>query len=213
MKHNQNNRRQRSRGNGRRYPNQRGGAFESNGPEVKVRGTAQQVLEKYQSLARDAFSSGDRILAEGYLQHAEHYYRILNADNEGQGKDQNRDNGRNRSGRGNRDDDSDDNDDNDTNENEDVAAKKNGKGDSHKGDNDKGDNKKSDDAASDSDSESDVAAAKQSDVAAAKESDGDSGEEEPRPRRPRGRRPRKTEQPKIAAVDAAPQAEQPAAGD
>lgn len=55
-----------------------------------MRGTAQQVLEKYQALARDAFSAGDRILAEGYLQHAEHYYRILNSDNDGQGRDSNR---------------------------------------------------------------------------------------------------------------------------
>ena len=83
MKHNQNNnRRNRSRGNGRKYPNQKGGSFDSNGPEAKVRGNAAQVLEKYQALARDANSAGDRILAEGYLQHAEHYYRILNAENE-----------------------------------------------------------------------------------------------------------------------------------
>ena len=70
MKHNQNNRRQRPRGNGRRYPNQKGGSFESTGPEAKVRGTAQQVLEKFQALARVAYSSGVRILAEGYLQHS-----------------------------------------------------------------------------------------------------------------------------------------------
>lgn len=83
MKHNQNNnRRNRSRGNGRKYPNQKGGSFDSNGPEAKVRGNAAQVLEKYQALARDANSAGDRILAEGYLQHAEHYYRILNTENE-----------------------------------------------------------------------------------------------------------------------------------
>ena len=97
MKHGQNSRRQRSRNNGRRYPNQRGNSFESNGPDVKVRGTAQQVFDKYQSLARDAFSTGDRVLAEGYLQHAEHYFRILSADKEAQ---QQRDNAR---GRGNRD--------------------------------------------------------------------------------------------------------------
>ena len=104
MKHGQNNnRRQRSRGNARRYPNQKGGSFESNGPEAKVRGTAQQILEKYQALARDAYSAGDRILAEGYLQHAEHYYRILNSDNDGQG----RDNNRNRQQSANRNDDTD----------------------------------------------------------------------------------------------------------
>src|ERR1044071_8168641 len=51
-------------------------AFDSNGPEgIKVRGNAQHVFEKYQQLARDAASSGDRVLAENYLQHAEHYFR------------------------------------------------------------------------------------------------------------------------------------------
>ncbi|HEX6858609.1 MAG TPA: DUF4167 domain-containing protein [Caulobacteraceae bacterium] len=55
-------------------------AFESNGPEgVKVRGAAQTVFERYQQLARDASSSGDRVLAENYLQHAEHYFRTLRA--------------------------------------------------------------------------------------------------------------------------------------
>lgn len=55
-------------------------AFDSNGPEgVKVRGAAQGVYEKYQQLARDASSSGDRVLAENYLQHAEHYFRVLRA--------------------------------------------------------------------------------------------------------------------------------------
>jgi hypothetical protein len=55
-------------------------AFDSNGPDgVKVRGNAQHVFEKYQQLARDAASSGDRVLAENYLQHAEHYFRLLRA--------------------------------------------------------------------------------------------------------------------------------------
>lgn len=55
-------------------------AFDSNGPDgVKVRGNAQTVFEKYQQLARDAGSSGDRVLAENYLQHAEHYFRLLRA--------------------------------------------------------------------------------------------------------------------------------------
>lgn len=53
--------------------------YESNGPEGKVRGTPQQIIEKYQSLSRDKFTAGDRILAESYLQFAEHYTRILNA--------------------------------------------------------------------------------------------------------------------------------------
>lgn len=56
--------------------------FDSNGPDVRVRGNAWQVFEKYQSLARDAQSSGDRVLAENYLQHAEHYYRLIEAINE-----------------------------------------------------------------------------------------------------------------------------------
>jgi hypothetical protein len=53
--------------------------FDSNGPDVRVRGNAYQVLEKYLAMARDASSAGDRIAAENYLQHAEHYYRIINA--------------------------------------------------------------------------------------------------------------------------------------
>src|SRR6185437_5128246 len=56
----------------------------SNGPDVRVRGNAYQVFEKYLALARDAASAGDRIAAENYYQHAEHYYRIINANNEGQ---------------------------------------------------------------------------------------------------------------------------------
>ncbi len=55
-------------------------AFDSNGPDgVKVRGAAQHIYEKYQQLARDAGSGGDRVLAENYLQHAEHYFRVLRA--------------------------------------------------------------------------------------------------------------------------------------
>jgi hypothetical protein len=53
-------------------------AYESGGPEgIKVRGNAQTVYEKYQQLARDANASGDRVLAEAYLQHAEHYFRLI----------------------------------------------------------------------------------------------------------------------------------------
>ena len=57
----------------------RNSTYESSGPEVKVRGSAAQVLERYLALARDASAAGDRIAAENYLQHAEHYYRVLNA--------------------------------------------------------------------------------------------------------------------------------------
>jgi hypothetical protein len=53
--------------------------YDSSGPEIKIRGSASHVYEKYLQLARDANSSGDRIMAENYLQHAEHYYRIMAA--------------------------------------------------------------------------------------------------------------------------------------
>ena len=53
--------------------------FDSSGPEIKIRGSAAHVYEKYLQLARDANSGGDRVMAENYLQHAEHYYRIMAA--------------------------------------------------------------------------------------------------------------------------------------
>ncbi|GGA62583.1 hypothetical protein GCM10011385_15480 [Nitratireductor aestuarii] len=65
--------------NNRRGPNPLTRTYESNGPDVKIRGTAQQVADKYATLARDAQSSGDRVMAENYLQHAEHYNRIIAA--------------------------------------------------------------------------------------------------------------------------------------
>ncbi len=63
-------------GGGGHNPNR---TFDSSGPEVKIRGSAANVYEKYLQLARDANSSGDRVMAENYLQHAEHYYRIMAA--------------------------------------------------------------------------------------------------------------------------------------
>ena len=73
----------RSRGRGRRPQNNHhhnhNRAFDSTGPDVKIRGTAAHVYEKYLQLARDAGSAGDRVTQENYLQHAEHYYRILMA--------------------------------------------------------------------------------------------------------------------------------------
>jgi len=85
----------RSRGRGRRPQHSNGGGnnngggggggynpnrtFDSSGPEIKIRGSAPHVYEKYLQLARDANSSGDRVMAENYLQHAEHYYRIMAA--------------------------------------------------------------------------------------------------------------------------------------
>ena len=58
-------------------------AFGSNGTEVRVRGNAHQLFEKYLALARDAQAAGDRIAAENYSQHAEHYFRTINATAEG----------------------------------------------------------------------------------------------------------------------------------
>src|SRR5579871_6093940 len=76
--------RQRNRGGGGggggKPQNNANRAFESNGPDgVKIRGAAQHVFEKYQQLARDALTSCDRVLAENYQQHAEHYFRVLRA--------------------------------------------------------------------------------------------------------------------------------------
>ena len=70
----------RPRGRGGRKPsggNNINRVYESAGPEGKVRGTPQQIIDKYLSLARDAQTSGDRVVAENFLQHAEHYQRIL----------------------------------------------------------------------------------------------------------------------------------------
>ena len=69
----------RSRNRGRRPSSSVNRVYESNGPDVKVRGTAQTVADKYLQLARDAQSSGDIIKAESYFQHAEHYLRIVAA--------------------------------------------------------------------------------------------------------------------------------------
>lgn len=52
-------------------------AYDSNGPDVRIRGTANQIYDKYLALARDASSSGDRVKAENYFQHAEHYFRLI----------------------------------------------------------------------------------------------------------------------------------------
>ena len=83
------NKRSRGRGNGGnphhnrpRMPH-RIQTFDSNGPNVKIRGNAYQVFERYVALAREAASSGDRIAAENLYQHAEHYFRVMNANGEG----------------------------------------------------------------------------------------------------------------------------------
>ena len=83
MRQGQQNRRGRGRNNNRKggghHHNPLARSFESNGPDVKIRGTPAHIAEKYMALARDAQSSGDPVLAENYLQHAEHYSRIIMA--------------------------------------------------------------------------------------------------------------------------------------
>jgi hypothetical protein len=69
-------------------PLNRNHVFDSNGPEIRIRGTAQQLFEKYLQLGRDATSGGDRVTAEAFFQHAEHYFRILNAMNQAQQQSQ-----------------------------------------------------------------------------------------------------------------------------
>ena len=74
--------RQRGRNNGRKpHPHMpvRSQTFDSAGPDVRIRGNAYQVLEKYLAMARDATAVGDRVAAENFYQHAEHYYRLINA--------------------------------------------------------------------------------------------------------------------------------------
>ncbi len=104
MRPGQNNKR--SRGRGGNHPNQQSNnssnnnnnnnnnnrprmpnrmqTFDSNGPSVKIRGNAYQVFERYVALAREAQSSGDRVAAENFYQHAEHYFRVMNANGDGQ---------------------------------------------------------------------------------------------------------------------------------
>src|SRR6185312_13830755 len=89
-----NNQNRRGRGRGQRKPHggghghggmpNKGQSYDSSGPDIRVRGNAYQVLEKYLQLARDAGTAGDRVAAENFLQHADHYYRVVAAQNEGQ---------------------------------------------------------------------------------------------------------------------------------
>ncbi len=79
MRNNNQQKRMRGRNNNRRSQNPLTRVYESNGPDVKVRGTAHHIAEKYQQLGRDAQASGDYVAAENYLQHAEHYFRIIAA--------------------------------------------------------------------------------------------------------------------------------------
>jgi hypothetical protein len=80
MRNGQNKRmRGRNRNNNNRGHNPLTKVFESNGPDVKIRGNASHIAEKYIQLARDAQSSGDPVAAENYYQHAEHYFRLIAA--------------------------------------------------------------------------------------------------------------------------------------
>lgn len=97
IQQNNNNKRSRGRGRGKPHTGSGGGSgsnmgsaggvinlnrtLDSNGPDVKIRGTIAHIFEKYQNLARDANSQGEHVTAENYLQHAEHYYRLLAAAN------------------------------------------------------------------------------------------------------------------------------------
>jgi len=80
MRNGQNKQRMRNRNNqNRRGQNPMTRVYESNGPDIKIRGTASHIAEKYLQLARDARTSGDPVAAENYYQHAEHYFRLIAA--------------------------------------------------------------------------------------------------------------------------------------
>ena len=79
MRQAQQNRRNNNRGRSRRNQNPLARNFDSNGPDVRIRGNAAHIAEKYASLARDAHASGNPVTAENYQQHAEHYSRIVTA--------------------------------------------------------------------------------------------------------------------------------------
>jgi hypothetical protein len=79
MRNGQNKHRMRGRSRGGKSHNPLTRVYESNGPDVKIRGTANHVAEKYIQLARDATASGDPVAAENYYQHAEHYFRLIAA--------------------------------------------------------------------------------------------------------------------------------------
>jgi hypothetical protein len=76
----QQNNRTRSRPvNPRRESDPLSRVYDSNGPDVRIRGTARHIAEKYLQLARDAHTAGNAVAAENYLQHAEHYFRLIAA--------------------------------------------------------------------------------------------------------------------------------------
>ena len=83
-------------GSGSGIPLNRNHVFDSSGPDLRIRGTSQQLFEKYLQLGRDATSGGDRVMAESYFQHAEHYFRILNAMNQAAQQNQQQNGGQRR---------------------------------------------------------------------------------------------------------------------
>jgi len=171
---NNQNKRSRGRNNsgGRKHTNPLSRNFESNGPDVKIRGNASHIAEKYQQLARDAQATGDSVMAENYLQHAEHYFRILSA---AQAQNPQRsDQPQPQLNGGNDDDDDDGDDDNNSNNNNDDQM--------------------SNDSA---DTDAGQSAAKETVIDAG--SDGDEAEKPVR--KPRERRPRRKPQPR-AETDA-----------
>ena len=92
MRQNTPQRRGRGRPSGRRgFSNSPNRSYDSSGPEVKVRGTASAVYDKYQALGRDAILSGDRVAAENFFQHGEHYYRLMQAAKQQAGESEQRD--------------------------------------------------------------------------------------------------------------------------
>lgn len=122
----QNHQKSRGRGRGRKPQNPMSRNFESNGPDVKIRGNASHIAEKYSTLARDALSNGDRVIAENYLQHAEHYNRIVAAAQAQQAeKRAERQENENDS---DNDDQSNDQNNESSSDNNNVQAKSNGKG-------------------------------------------------------------------------------------
>ncbi len=115
-------RNRRSGGNNQNNFNNPNRHFESVGPDVKIRGSAQQVLEKYQQYARDAQTSGDRILSEAYYQFAEHYQRIVAKQTEARDRQQQQRGGN----RDDRDQNRRDNSRNDGDENTNESGKNDG---------------------------------------------------------------------------------------
>ena len=197
MRQGQNNSK-RSRGRGGRKPQHSANrAYDSNGPDVKIRGNAAHICEKYQQLARDAISAGDRVTAENYYQHAEHYYRLLMATQQGQDGQQ-----RQQSSLGYRPDEDEESD-------TDFAPdgpqprlsgqpwhQQNGNGQGGNGQNGNGQfnagqqSHRSDDAGSSSEDEGEDAVEAAGSAEADQPSDGEQGEAAPRRRNNRRRRPR-----------------------